>query len=103
VATFYNFFSLKPPGQHALVLCQGTACYIKGAPACAAAIRSAYGVTSGQTSADGRLSVLSARCLGSCGMAPAAVLDGAFLSNLTPEAVVAAVAARLGSAEEVAS
>jgi hypothetical protein len=36
-------------------------------------------------------------------MAPAAVLDGAFLSNLTPEAVVAAVAARLGSAEEVAS
>jgi bidirectional [NiFe] hydrogenase diaphorase subunit len=97
VATFYDFFTLKPPGAHVLVLCQGTACYIKGAPACAAAVRAAYGVASGQTTGDGRLSVLTARCLGSCGMAPTAVLDGAFFGNLTPDAVVAAVAARLGT------
>jgi bidirectional [NiFe] hydrogenase diaphorase subunit len=102
VATFYNFFSLKPPGEHVLVLCQGTACYIKGAPACAAAVRAAHGVASGQTTGDGRLSVLTARCLGSCGMAPTAVLDRAFLGNLTPDALLEALAARLGASAAAA-
>jgi bidirectional [NiFe] hydrogenase diaphorase subunit len=99
VATFYSFFTLKPAGQHLLVICQGTACYIKGAPRCAVAIHDAYGVQSGQTTPDGQLSVVAARCLGSCGMAPAAVLDGTFLSNLTPESIVARVSSRLEAIE----
>jgi bidirectional [NiFe] hydrogenase diaphorase subunit len=89
VATFYNFFCLKPSGRHALVICQGTACYIRGAPKCAAAVRAAFGVADGQTTEDGALSVLTARCLGSCGMAPTGTLDGALLSQVTPEQLVA--------------
>ena len=76
MATFYHFFSLKPPGEHTCVVCLGTACYIKGAAKSVAAIEQAEHVKAGETTADGHLSLLSARCLGSCGLAPAVVFDG---------------------------
>jgi len=76
VATFYHFFTLKPKGEHTCVVCMGTACYIKGAPALLTAVEEKYGVKPGETTADGKLSVLTARCIGSCGLAPAVVLDG---------------------------
>jgi bidirectional [NiFe] hydrogenase diaphorase subunit len=76
VATFYNLFTLKPQGEHTCVVCMGTACYIKGAPQILAALEQKYGVKPGETTTDGRLSVLTARCLGSCGLAPAVVFDG---------------------------
>ncbi len=76
VATFYHFFSLKPKGKHNCVVCMGTACYIKGAPALLAAIEQRHGVKPGETTKDNLLSVLTARCVGSCGLAPAVVFDG---------------------------
>ncbi len=76
VATFYHFFTLKPKGKHTCVVCMGTACYIKGAPQLLAALEKKYGVKPGETTSDGKLSVLTARCLGSCGLAPAVVFDG---------------------------
>ena len=54
----------------------GTACYIKGAPQILAALEEKYGVKPGETTKDGKLSVLTARCIGSCGLAPAVVFDG---------------------------
>ena len=84
VATFYNYFHLKPQGEHTCVVCTGTACYIQGGPALLQAIAAEYGVESGETTPDGRLSVLTARCLGSCGLAPVAVLDGEVLGRLVP-------------------
>jgi bidirectional [NiFe] hydrogenase diaphorase subunit len=83
VATFYHFFNLKPQGEHACVVCLGTACYIKGAGAIVAAIQDRAGVRPGETTSDGKFSLLSARCLGSCGLAPAAVFDGEVAGNLT--------------------
>ncbi len=88
VATFYHFFTLKPKGEHTCVICMGTACYIKGAADILAAIKDEYGVEPGETTADGKLSVLTARCLGTCGIAPAAVLDGEVTGNLAPEDVL---------------
>ena len=82
VATFYHFFSLRPPGEHTCVVCTGTACYIKGAAALLAALEASRGVTEGATSKDGKLSVVGARCLGSCGLAPAAVFDGEVVGRL---------------------
>jgi bidirectional [NiFe] hydrogenase diaphorase subunit len=76
VATFYNLFTLKPQGEHTCVVCMGTACYIKGAQQILTALEQKYGVKPGETTTDGRLSVLTARCLGSCGLAPAVVFDG---------------------------
>ena len=76
VATFYHFFTLKPAGKHSCVVCMGTACYIKGAPDSLSAVEKKYGVKAGETTSDGKLSVITARCLGSCGLAPAFVVDG---------------------------
>jgi bidirectional [NiFe] hydrogenase diaphorase subunit len=76
VATFYHFFTLRPPGEHTCVVCMGTACYIKGGAAILSAIEQNFKVKEGGTTADGHLSLLTARCLGACGLAPAVVLDG---------------------------
>lgn len=85
VATFYHFFSLKPQGKHVCVVCMGTACYIKGAPALLKAMEEEYGIKPGETTPDGEVSLAVARCIGSCGMAPVAVLDGEAAPMLTAD------------------
>ncbi len=89
VATFYHYFTLKPQGRHTCVLCTGTACYIKGGPAILAAVEREYGVRPGETTEDGAISLLSARCLGSCGLAPAAVFDGEVAGKLDEQSALA--------------
>lgn len=88
VATFYHYFSMKPQGEHTCVICTGTACYIKNSPALLRAIEEALGVAPGETTADRKLSLLTARCLGTCGLAPAAVLDGQVVGRLKPAELV---------------
>jgi bidirectional [NiFe] hydrogenase diaphorase subunit len=88
VATFYHYFTLRPAGQHTCVVCLGTACYIKRAAECLAALEQKYDVAAGHTTSDGRLSLLTARCVGSCMMAPVLVLDGAMIGKLAPEQAV---------------
>lgn len=103
VATFYNLFTLKPQGAHTCVVCTGTACYIKGAGALMESIERELGVADGETTADGQLSLLTARCFGSCGLAPAAVLDGEVLGRLTPEQTLAKIRERVATpAAEIA-
>jgi bidirectional [NiFe] hydrogenase diaphorase subunit len=89
VATFYHAFSLKPEGRHHCILCQGTACYIKGSQAILNAVAKKYQLAPGETTEDGELSLLSARCLGSCSLAPAAIMDEDVVGNLTPERTLA--------------
>ncbi|NEU80200.1 bidirectional hydrogenase complex protein HoxE [Nostoc sp. UIC 10630] len=88
VATFYHLFSLAPSGVHTCVVCMGTACYVKGAPAILANVEKSTHIHAGETSADGQISLLTARCLGACGIAPAVVLDGTVLGNQTAESVL---------------
>lgn len=90
-ATFYHFFTLKPKGKHTCVVCTGTACYIKGAPGLLEAVRDRWGIRPGETTPDGKLSLLTARCLGSCGLAPAAVLDSNVLGKVGPEDLAARI------------
>jgi bidirectional [NiFe] hydrogenase diaphorase subunit len=85
VATFYHLFQLKPKGRHSCVVCTGTACYIKGAGNLLESIDKRYGVKPGETTEDNQLSVLTARCVGACGLAPAAVVDGKLLGKQTTE------------------
>ncbi len=87
VATFYHFFTLKPAGEHTCVICMGTACYIKGAPQLLDATESELGISPGETTADGKVSLLTARCLGSCGLAPAVVYDRDVSGKVTPQAM----------------
>jgi bidirectional [NiFe] hydrogenase diaphorase subunit len=85
VATFYSHFTLKPQGEHTCVVCTGTACYINGAAGLLAEISRMLGVEAGATTADGKVSVLKARCLGACSLAPAVVIDGEVVGKATAD------------------
>jgi bidirectional [NiFe] hydrogenase diaphorase subunit len=76
VATFYSFFTLKPQGKHTCVVCTGTACYINGAKDIMAGFEQQLRVKPKETTADGKVSLLTARCLGACSLAPAVIVDG---------------------------
>jgi bidirectional [NiFe] hydrogenase diaphorase subunit len=91
VATFYHLFTLKPQGLHTCVVCLGTACFVKGADKILAAVESCTGIRSGQTTADKKVSLVTARCIGACGIAPAVVVDGRTGGRQTPEGVVGQV------------
>lgn len=101
VATFYHYFRLKPPGEHTFILCQGTACYVKGAPQLAASVERRCGVRFGKTTPDGRVSLLTARCVGSCGLAPVAVLDEQMAPKLSEAEALARLDAWLAVPEPV--
>lgn len=88
VATFYHFFNLKPQGEHTCVVCMGTACYVKGAAAVIAAVQEHAKIKPGETTPDNRVSLLTARCIGACGIAPAVVYDGTVTPRATPESAV---------------
>jgi bidirectional [NiFe] hydrogenase diaphorase subunit len=87
VATFYSLFMLKPQGEHTVVVCTGTACYINHASALLGRIHDRLDIKPGETSEDGLVSLLNARCLGACSMAPAVVVDGSVQGRVTPEGV----------------
>jgi bidirectional [NiFe] hydrogenase diaphorase subunit len=88
VATFYHFFSLAPKGKHTCVVCMGTACYVKGAANLVSAVEKAAGIRAGETTADGNVSLETARCLGACGIAPALVYDGQVAGAQTDDMVL---------------
>jgi len=89
VATFYHHFTLKPHGEHTCVVCTGTACYINGAGDILASIREDLGIKPRETTADGKVSLLTARCLGACSLAPAAIVDGEVEGRVNPQEIVA--------------
>ena len=91
VATFYHLFALQPKGKHTCVICTGTACYIKGADELLQGIEDRYQITCGETTTDQQLTLFSARCLGSCGLAPAAVVDGQVLGNQSVADLLASI------------
>ena len=84
VATFYHFFTLKPKGEHTCVVCMGTACYVKGADKLIVAVQEDLKIKPGETTADNKVSLLTARCIGACGIAPAVVYDGTVTPRQTP-------------------
>ena len=89
VATFYHLFNLKPQGEHTCVVCLGTACYVKGAGKIVEDLENELQVKLGETTEDGEVSLLSARCIGACGIAPAVVLDGDVAGKQTSESTLA--------------
>ena len=88
VATFYHLFSFAPRGRHGCVVCTGTACFVKGADPILSALSSELGVAVGHTSADGEVSISTARCLGACGLAPVAVFDGQVAAHQSPQSAL---------------
>ncbi|PKN35304.1 MAG: NAD(P)H-dependent oxidoreductase subunit E [Deltaproteobacteria bacterium HGW-Deltaproteobacteria-19] len=75
VVTFYSFFTMTPKGRHTVRVCLGTACYVRGGKAIAAALEKVFGVKEGETTPDRRFTYESVRCLGACGLGPVVVVD----------------------------
>ena len=88
VASFYHSFTFDPPGEHTCTVCTGTVCFVKGADAIVAAIADTHRVSPGSTSTDGRLTLATARCLGSCGLAPMVLVDGQVRGHETVESAL---------------
>lgn len=88
VATFYHLFTLKPQGEHTCVVCMGTACFVQGANRVLTAVEGLTGIHAGQTTSDRKVSLLTARCIGACGIAPAVVLDGQIAGHQSPASVL---------------
>ena len=85
VVTFYHYFSLKPPGKHTATVCAGTACYIKGSDKLMVAAEKQLGVSRGQTTSNGQISLMTARCVGACSRAPVVLCDGEVVGEMTSE------------------
>lgn len=85
VATFYSQFYMEPRGRHILRLCDGTACHVKGTRPLVSAVEEEFGVQPDETTEDGELTVEIVYCLGSCALAPVAVLDDQVMGRMQRE------------------
>ena len=85
VVTYYHHFRRQPAGRHVLQLCRAEACQACGADELATAAEAQLGCATGQTRADGAVTLEAVYCLGLCATAPAASLDGRLHARLTPQ------------------
>jgi NADH:ubiquinone oxidoreductase subunit E len=86
-ATFYAGFSFKPCGRHKIKVCEGTACYVKGAAALMAELQTELGIRPDETTDDRTFTLKRVRCVGSCGLAPVVRVDDDTHGRLTPAAL----------------
>jgi len=76
IATFYAAFSLEPRGEHSVMVCTGTACFVRGAANVLRRAEDRLCVKAGHTTADRRFTLETVNCLGACALAPIVVVDG---------------------------
>ena len=82
VATFYTMFNLKPVGKYFLQACTTTPCWLRGSDSMMRCIKDRYGISSGETSACGRFTLLEVECLGACVNAPILQVNDDFYEDL---------------------
>ena len=87
VATFYNMIFRRPVGRHVILVCNSVTCWMLGADRLHAQTAIASGARSGETSADGRFTLLPIVCLGACDHAPALMIDGDLHGDVDAERV----------------
>jgi NADH:ubiquinone oxidoreductase subunit E len=88
VATFYAQFRLERRGKHLIRICDGTACHVQGAAKLVNEMTKELGVPAGGTSPDYEYTMEIVYCLGSCGLAPVAVIDDRVFGRLTTENLI---------------
>jgi NADH-quinone oxidoreductase subunit E len=82
VITFYNYFKLEAPGKYVISLCTGTACHIKGSGELLAGLEKELNISAGQSTPDKEYHLQAVRCLGCCGLAPVATVNGKVYGKL---------------------
>ena len=81
IATFYKAFSLIPQGRHAISVCLGTACHVRGAPRLLEKVTDSLHIGPGETSPDMKFTLSKVNCLGCCALGPVIVVDGEYHGN----------------------
>lgn len=87
VATFYNLIFRKPVGRHVILLCDSISCWVCGSDAMRQSLRDRLAISMGETTPDGRFTLLPIVCLGACDRAPTMMVDDDLHGNLTAEKV----------------
>ena len=75
VVTFYSQFTLEPDGEFVIVVCMGTACFVRGADRITESLKEKLGIGSNETTEDGLFTLKDVRCIGACGLAPVVMVD----------------------------
>lgn len=84
VATFFNRIYRQPVGRHVILICDSIACYLTGFEVLADAFKRALGIEFGQTTADGRFTLLPICCLGNCDKGTSVLIDEDTYGSVTP-------------------
>lgn len=87
VVTFYSFFTMTPKGKFPISICTGTACYVRGAENVMEEFQKELGIKVGETTADGKFSLSSLRCVGACGLAPVVLVGEKTYGRVAPDGV----------------
>jgi len=87
VASFYAQFRFTPVGRKKVMVCQGTACHVRGAPLVLEEIKRHLGINEGETTPDFEYSLETVACIGCCALAPCVVVDGKVEAKVTPRKV----------------
>lgn len=87
VATFYTQFRFTAPGAHIIKVCRGTACHVRGSHKIMDEVTRTLGIEPGQTTPDGKFSLESIACFGSCALSPVVVIDDTLYGRMTPQKV----------------
>jgi len=85
VASFYSMFNLEPVGEHFIQLCRTTPCWLRGSDDLRAAAKEVTGCGLGETSEDGKFTVVEVECLGACCNAPMVQINDDYYEDLTAE------------------
>jgi NADH-quinone oxidoreductase subunit E len=88
VVTFYSQFYLTRRGRHIIRQCDGTACHVRGAARIVDVVENHLGIKAGETTPDFKYTFEVVYCLGSCGLAPVAMIDNQVVGHLVPEKLV---------------
>ncbi len=88
VASFYNFFHMKPQGRQKVQVCMGTACYVRGSQSVLNRLATELGVgPEGGTTEDGEYTLEAVRCVGACSLAPVVVIGEKVHAKVCPSKV----------------
>ena len=88
VATFYNMYDLKPVGRHKITVCTNLPCRLQGADTLAGHAQARLGIGFGETTADGRYTLVEGECMGACGDGPLCLHNNHEMHvQLSPEAL----------------
>ncbi len=87
VVTFYTMYQRRPPGRYLLQVCTTLSCQLCGTSGLVNHLKSKLGIGFGETTPDGRFTLVSVECLGACGEAPVIQINDDYYTDLSVEAL----------------